>query len=88
MERLLEWGLGASDEARDDLMMSEVRSMLEDIITRLQDFMEQEARSCSMDFGCVTPEYVFRSWGGSIAMDEIAAGLTELRKQGIPELGI
>ena len=82
MERLLEWGLGASDEARDDLMMSEVRSMLEDIITRLQDFMEQEARSCSMDFGCVTPEYVFRSWGGSIAMDEIATGLTELRKQG------
>ena len=88
MERLLEWGLGASDEAWDDLMMSEVRSMLEDIITRLQDFMEQEARSCSMDFGCVTPEYVFRSWGGSIAMDEIATGLTELRKQGIPELGI
>lgn len=88
MERLLEWGLGASDEAWDDLMMSEVRSMLEDIITRLQDFMEQEARSCSMDFGCVTPEYVFRSWGGIIAMDEIATGLAELRKQGIPELGI
>lgn len=80
--------MGTSDEARDDLMMSEVRSMLEDIITRLQDFMEQEARSCSMDFGCVTPEYVFRSWGGSIAMDEIATGLTELKKQGIPELGI
>ena len=41
-----------------------------------------------MDFGCVTPEYVFRSWGGSVAIDEIATGLTELRKQGIPELGI
>lgn len=80
--------MGASDEARDDLMMSEVRSMLEDIITRLQDFMEQEARSCSMDFGCVTPEYVFRSWGGSVAIDEIATGLTELRTKGIPELGI
>ena len=55
---------------------------------RLQSFIECEARSCSMDFGCVTPEYVFRSWGGSVAMDEIATGLTELRKQGIPELGI
>jgi len=41
-----------------------------------------------MDFGCVTPEYVFRSWGGSVAIDEIAIGLTELRTKGIPELGI
>ena len=59
-----------------------------DIVDRLREFLENEARSCSMDFGCVTPEYVFCSWGGSIAMDEIATGLTELRKQGIPELGI
>ena len=59
-----------------------------DIVDRLREFLENEARSCSMDFGCVTPEYVFRSWGGSIAMDERATGLTELRKQGIPELGI
>ena len=59
-----------------------------DMIDRLREFLENEARSCSMDFGCVTPEYVFRSWGGSVAMDEIAMGLAELRKQGIPELGI
>ena len=59
-----------------------------DIVDRLREFLENEARSCSMDFGCVTPEYVFRSWDGSIAMDEIATGLTELRKQGVPELGI
>ncbi len=59
-----------------------------DIVDKLREFLENEARSCSMDFGCVTPEYVFRSWGGSVAMDEIAAGLTELRKQGVPELGI
>lgn len=62
--------------------------MMEEVITRLREFMENEARSCSMDFGCVTLEYVFRSWGGCVAMDEIATGLTELRKQGIPELGI
>ena len=59
-----------------------------DIVDKLREFLENEARSCSMDFGCVTPEYVFRSWGGSVAMDEIAMGLAELRKQGIPELGI
>jgi len=59
-----------------------------DIVDRLREFFENEARACSMDFGCVTPEYVFRSWGGSVTIDEIATGLTELRKQGIPELGI
>ena len=59
-----------------------------DMIDRLREFIENEARSCSMDFGCVTPEYVFRSWGGSVAIDEIATGLTELRTKGIPELGI
>lgn len=42
--------------------------MMEDVVTRLCEFMENEARSCSMDFGCVTPEYVFRSWGGAVAI--------------------
>ena len=42
---------------------------------RLQQFMENEARSCSMDFGCVTPEYVFRSWGGTVSNEDICAGL-------------
>ena len=59
-----------------------------DIVDKLREFFENEARSCSMDFGCVTPEYVFRSWGGSVAIDEIETGLTDLRTKGIPELGI
>jgi len=54
-----------------------------DIVDRLREFLENEARACSMDFGCVTPEYVFRSWGGSIAIDEIATGLTEIRNKGV-----
>ena len=29
-----------------------------EIIDRLREFLENEARSCSMDFGCVTAEYV------------------------------
>ena len=45
------------------------------IIERLKIFMENEARSCSMDFGCITPEYVYQSWGGSVAIDDIRAGL-------------
>ena len=39
--------------------------------SRLTEFMENEARSCSMDFGCVTPEYVYRMWGESVAIEEI-----------------
>ncbi len=42
---------------------------------RLQKFIEQEARSCSMDFGCVTPEYVYRSSGGQVPLNEIEAAL-------------
>ena len=49
---------------------------------RLREFMETEARSCSMDFGCVTPLYVYRMWGGTVAIDEIATGLKELRSSG------
>lgn len=32
------------------------------LIDRLKEFLEQEARSCSMDFGCVTPLYAYRMW--------------------------
>ena len=38
--------------------------MNSDLVKRLQDFIESEARSCSMDPGCITPEYVYRMWGG------------------------
>lgn len=46
-----------------------------DIVERLKTFMENEARSCSMDFGCVTPEYVYRMWGGQVPLNEIEKAL-------------
>ena len=49
------------------------------LMSRLQEFIENEARSCSMDFGCVTPEYVFRSWGGVVALEDIAAAMKEVK---------
>ena len=52
------------------------------LILRLREFMENEARSGSMDFGCITPEYVYRMWGGSVPMEDIENGLMELRKSG------
>ena len=54
---------------------------MNEIVERLRAFMENEARSCSMDFGCITPLYVYRMWGGNVALEEIEAGLAEIRGQ-------
>ena len=32
----------------------------------LNQFMETEACSCSMDFGCITPLYIYRMLGDNI----------------------
>lgn len=49
-----------------------------EIITRLKEFIENEARSCSMDLGCVTPLYVYRMWGGTVALEDIEEGLKQI----------
>lgn len=49
------------------------------VIARLLAFMNNEARSCSMDFGCITPLYVYRLWGGSVALEDIEAGLRQIK---------
>lgn len=49
------------------------------VVERLRQFLESEARSCSMDFGCVSPEYVYRMWGGTVSLEEIESGLKEIR---------
>ena len=49
------------------------------IVERLQEFIENEARSCSMDFGCVTPLYVYRMWGGAVALEEIEDAMNFLK---------
>ena len=56
--------------------------MMEDVVSRLKEFMENEARSGSMDFGCITPLYAYRMFGGQYSMDDIENGLAELRKTG------
>jgi len=46
-----------------------------------EELMENEARSCSMDFGCVTAEYVHRMWGGIVAIEEIRPALKVCLKE-------
>lgn len=49
------------------------------IVYRLLEFMENEARSCSMDFGCVTPLYVYKSWGCQVPLEEITSALQYIK---------
>lgn len=53
---------------------------MQDISLILKEFMESEARSCSMDFGCITPEYVYRMWGGSVSFEEIERAMEGMRR--------
>lgn len=55
--------------------------MEKDIVSRLCEFIENEAMSCSMDFGCITPEYVYRMWGGTVAMEDITTAMKELKEE-------
>ena len=54
--------------------------MKEDVIDRLKEFIDNEARSCSMDFGCITPLYVYRMLGGSVSIKEISTAMDEIKK--------
>ena len=54
-----------------------------ELLDKLKGFIENEARSGSMDFGCITPLYVYRMWGGSVSIEDIETGFKELRKQGL-----
>ena len=51
------------------------------ITERLREFMIDEARSCSMDFGCITAEYVYRMWGGEVPLEEIEKAMEEVRSK-------
>ena len=41
------------------------------LIERLQSFIESEGKSCSFDPELITPEYVYRMWGGKVVLEKI-----------------
>ncbi len=55
---------------------------MNNIVERLQSFIEQEARSCSMDYGGITPLYVYRMWECRIALDDIERAMAEMKFPG------
>ncbi len=52
-----------------------------ELLDRLKEFMEHEARSCSMDMGGITPIYVYRMFGGQYPMQDIEAALIQCKKE-------
>ena len=49
------------------------------LVGRLKSFLENEARSCSMDPACITPEYVCRMLGGTMTPEDIAESLEKAK---------
>ena len=45
------------------------------LYNRLKDFIECEGKSCSFDPELITPEYVYRMWGGQVPLNEIEEAL-------------
>ena len=52
---------------------------MDDIVLRIRDLIENEARSCSMDFGCITPLYVYRMLGGSVSIEKIKHVMSNIK---------
>ena len=51
------------------------------MIDRLKQIVESEMHSCSMDIGGITPLYVYRMWGGAVAIEDIATAMEEVRRR-------
>ena len=49
----------------------------EELKKKINDLITFEARAYSMDPALVTPEYVFRMWGGKVPLEEIEAAMAE-----------
>ena len=53
-------------------------SINEELVARLREFIEMEARSGSMEPSLITAEYVYRMWGGKVAQEEIEEAMKAL----------
>ena len=46
-------------------------SINEELVARIREFIEMEARSGSMEPSLITAEYVYRMWGGAVEVKDI-----------------
>lgn len=52
---------------------------MDDIVLRIRNLIENEARSCSMDFDCITPLYVYRMLGGAVNIEKIERVMSNIK---------
>ena len=57
-------------------------SKVSNVALRDAQCMKNETRSCSMDFGGITPQYVYRMWNGSVALEDIEKAMAEIKFPG------
>lgn len=50
-----------------------------DMLNRLLGGIESETKSRSTDFGCMTPLYIYRMWGGVVSLYDIDKGIAVLK---------
>ena len=55
-----------------------VNNVNAELVARLREFIEMEARSGSMEPALIAPEYVCRMWGGTVEVSEIETALKAL----------
>ena len=51
----------------------------EELLYQLKRFLDDEAKACSMDYGCITSEYVSRIWGGRLYLEDIEVAMKEVK---------
>ena len=52
---------------------------MDDIVLRIRNLIENETRSCSMDFGCITSLYVYRMLGGAVSLEKIEQVMSNVK---------
>ena len=52
---------------------------MDDIVLRIRNLIENETRSCSMDFGCITLLYVYRMLGGAVSLEKIEQVMSNIK---------
>ena len=60
----------------------------EELVEKIKEFIDMEGRSCSMDIDGITPEYVQRTLGGTVPLEEIEAALKVAKERWRESYGI
>lgn len=61
--------------------------LIQNYVIEYRNLLRKRGNPARFDPELITPLYVYRMWGGSVAIEEIAAGQMELRSNGFMEIG-